>query len=72
VVVRKPDTGPSAGVRGGDCETHVISLRRISPNRVVLTLASGYVAAFWGRPLTVTVAGRRRGNLLDERLITIG
>jgi len=69
VVVRKPNTGPSTGVRGGDRESHVISFRRISPHHVVLALTSGHVTTFWGRPLTVTVAGRRRGNLLDGWLV---
>jgi len=69
VVVRKPNTGPSTGMCGGDCESHVIGFRRISPYHVVLALTSGHVTAFWGRPLTVTVAGCRRGNLLDGRLV---
>jgi len=60
VIVRKSNTGPSTGVRGGNRESHVIGLRRISPYHVVLALASGYITAFWGRPLTVTVAGRWR------------
>jgi len=65
VVVGKSNTGPSTGVRGGDCESHIIGLRRISPYHMVLALASGYVTAFWGRPLTITIAGCWSGNLLD-------
>lgn len=64
VVVRKSDTGPRVRVLRGDGEPHVVGLRRVRPDDVVLALAGGHVAALRRRPLTVTVARRRRGHLL--------